>query len=319
MNRDILETLKAISLEECDILDGRTQINKEIYMDSTSNVIDSKRLLERGKLIQVRPHTRFVHFPMHKHNYVEVIYMYRGQTQHIINGNKVALQEGELLFLNQSATQEVLPAGVDDLAVNLIILPEFFDFTLQMMREEENQLRDFIVGCLKSEDDKINYLHFKVAGVLPIQNLVENLIWTIMNNQQNNRSINQITMGLLFLHLLNHTDKVSVGENQYDKELMIRLFRHIEEEYKTCLLSDLANELKCDLYWLSRKVKKLTGKTYTELVQIKRLNQAAYLLTTTRLTVADIGYAIGYDNLSYFHRIFRAKFRMSPKEYRRCK
>jgi len=316
MNSEILNKLKGITSEEQDILEGRQQINKDLYMNSSSNVIDNKKLLDSRKLIQVRPHTRFVHFPKHTHNYVEVIYMYQGHTRHIINGEEVELNEGELLFLNQSATQEIFPAGQDDIAVNFIILPEFFDRALLMIGEEENLLRDFVIGCMKGEDDKVSFLHFKVSEILPIQNLVENLIWTLMNNQQNNRSINQVTMGLLFLQLMNHTDKVSVGKNQFEHELTIHLLRFIEENYKEGKLSDLALELHCDLYWLSRMVKKLTGKTYTELVQTKRLNQAAYLLSTTKLTVAEVGMAVGYDNLSYFHRIFYYKYGMSPKEYR---
>ena len=319
MNHEILDQLKVITQEEQDILDGKKQINKDLYMDSTSNIIDNKKLLDHGKLIQVRPHTRFIHFPKHKHNYVEVIYMCQGHTHHIINGEKVELKQGELLFLNQNATQEIMPAGEGDIAVNFIILPEFFDRTLIMIGEEENHLREFIIGCLKSEEDKVSHLHFKVAEVLPIQNLLENLIWTIMNNQQNNRSINQVTMGLLFLQLMNHTDKVSIGKNQYEQEMTIKLLRYIEDHYKDGKLSELAEAMHCDLYWLSRMVKKLTGKTYTELVQTKRLNQAAFLLSTTKLTIADIGLAVGYDNLSYFHRIFQKKFGASPKSYRECK
>jgi AraC-like DNA-binding protein len=319
MNEEILNQLEAITQEEKEILEGKKEINKEIYMDATSDVIDRKRLLENGKLIEVRTHTRFVHFPKHKHNYVEVIYMCKGRTHHIINGDEVTLQEGELLFLNQNATQEILPAGGNDIAVNFIILPEFFDKSLLMIGEEDNLIHDFIIGCLRGEDDQISYLHFKVTEVLPIQNLVENLIWTIRNNQQNKRNINQVTMGLLFLQLMNHTDKVTTGKNHTEQDLMLTVLRFIEEHYKDGKLSDLAEELHYDLYWLSRIIKKLTKKNFTELVQTKRLSQAAYLLTCSKLTVAEIGLAIGYDNLSYFHRIFREKYGVSPKQYRDCK
>jgi AraC-like DNA-binding protein/mannose-6-phosphate isomerase-like protein (cupin superfamily) len=318
MNTSLLEQLQVITAEEQDILKGKAQINKEIYMEASSSVIDNRRLLDNGKLIQVRTHTRFVHFPKHTHNYVEVIYMCEGRTTHNINGEEVLLRKGELLFLNQHAVQEILPAEYHDIAVNFIILPEFFDQALLMIGEEENLIRSFIIGCLRSEDDKVGFLHFKVAEELPIQNLVENLIWTIMNDQKNNRSINQVTMGLLFLQLLNHTDKITVGKNQYEQELLLTVLRYIEEHYKDGNLTELANSLHYDLYWLSRMIKRLTKKTYTELVQTKRLNQAAYLLGTTKLSVADIGLAVGYDNLSYFHRIFRAKYQISPREYRTC-
>ncbi|MDF2904890.1 MAG: hypothetical protein K0R34_211 [Herbinix sp.] len=319
MNHALLSKLKIVTPEEQELLDGRKDINRNIYMKSSSNIIDNKKLLEQNKLIQVRPHTRFVHFPEHKHNYVEVIYMCQGHTVHIVNGEEVELHAGELLFLSQNATQEILPAQLEDIAVNFIILPEFFDRTLQMIGEEDNQLRNFVIGCLKNEDNQIGYLHFRISDVLPIQNLIENLIWTVLYEQQNNRSINQITMGLLFLQLMNHTDMLSVGRNQYEEELTIQILRFIEENYKDGLLTELAESLHCDLYWISRIVKRLTGKTYTELLQFKRLNQAAYLLTTTKLTVAEVSYAVGYDNVSYFHRIFYKRFHASPKEYRSCK
>jgi AraC-like DNA-binding protein/mannose-6-phosphate isomerase-like protein (cupin superfamily) len=316
MNSIILNQLETITPEEQDILDGKTEINKDLYMDSASMVIDRRKLLEHGKLIQIRKHTRFVHFPKHTHNYVEVIYVCEGKTNHIINGEELTLQEGELLFLNQNATQEIMPAGAKDIAVNFIILPEFFDQALLMIGDEENLIRDFIIGCLKGEEEHVSYLHFKVEEVLPIQNLVENLIWTILYSQQNKRKINQSTMGLLLLHLMNHTDKVTVGKNHSEQELLLSVLRFVEEHYKEGKLSELAFELHYDLYSLSRMIKKMTNKNYTELVQNKRLNQAAYLLANTKHSVADIGLAIGYDNLSYFHRIFKEKYGVSPKKYR---
>ncbi len=316
MNPKILEQLEVITLEEQEVLEGKREINKELYMDSASTVVDQRKLLDKGKLIKIRTHTRFVHFPKHTHNYVEVIYMCKGKTGHVINGEEVILREGELLFLNQNATQEIMPAEAEDIAVNFIILPEFFDQSLLMIGDEENLIRDFIIGCIKGEEEKVSYLHFKVKDVLPIQNLIENLIWTIMNSQQNKRQINQNTMGLLILHLMNHTDKVTVGKNQRDQEVILSVYRYVEEQYKDGKLSELAKELHYDLYSLSRMIKKITGKTYTELVQNKRLGQAAYLLNNTTLTVADVGLAVGYDNLSYFHRIFKEKYKVSPKKYR---
>lgn len=316
MNAEILKQLEAITQEEQDILDGKTEIDKNLYMTSASMVVDRRKLLENGRLIQIRTHTRFVHFPKHTHNYVEVIYMCEGVTTHIINGEEILLREGELLFLNQNAAQEIMPAGEKDIAVNFIILPEFFDQALLMIGEEENLIRDFIIGCLKGEKEKVSYLHFKVRDVLPIQNLTENLIWTVMNSQPNKRRINQITMGLIVLQLMNHTDKVTVGKNHSEQELLLSVIRFIEERYKDGTLSELAKELHYDLYNLSRMIKRLTDKNYKELVQNKRLSQAAYLLINTKLSVADVGLAVGYDNLSYFHRIFKEKYEVSPKKFR---
>ena len=119
MNQTIIEQLSTITEEEREILEGRPEIDKTRYTEKNELIVDSRKMLEHGKLISIRPHTRFVHFPRHKHNYVEVIYMCQGSTVHIVDGTEVVLKAGELLFLNQNAVQEILPAGKEDIAVNL--------------------------------------------------------------------------------------------------------------------------------------------------------------------------------------------------------
>ncbi len=316
MTEELLKILREITPEEEKILSGEKNIKKEIYMTENTNVVDASKLLEAGKLIQVRTHTRFIHFPEHTHNYVEMIYMCSGSTHHVVNGEDVILKQGELLILNQNAVQEIYPAGEQDVAVNFIILPEFFDYGLKMMEAEENQLRDFIVSCLRGKNESAGYLHFKVADVLPVQNLLENLIWTIVNKQSNKRSINQATMGLLFLQLMNYMDKLETDAGSEQQKFVITVLSYVEEHYKNGELTELADDLHYEVCWLSREIKKRTGKTYTDLVQTKRLSQAAYLLRTTSMNVLDISMAVGYDNISYFHRIFQKKYGMTPRKYR---
>ena len=163
--------------------------------------MDSARLLEKGKLIEIRPHTRFVHFPRHRHNYVELIYMCSGSTTHIINGTqKVVLQTGDLLFLNQAVYHEILPAAQDDVAVNFIILPQFFDRSFAML-QQENVLRDFLVSTLSGESAFAGYLHIRAHDILPVHNLLENMIWTLLENKRGVNDLNETTMGLLLLNL----------------------------------------------------------------------------------------------------------------------
>lgn len=258
MHEELIRELSVITEEEQHILDGRKEIDPQLYTEKKDMVIDSKKLLQKGKLIQVRPHTRFVHFPKHTHNYIEVIYMCQGSTTHIINGTEVILEAGDLLFLNQNAVQEILP----------------------------------------------------------VQNLIENMVWTIFYDSSNKRSCTQITMGLLFLQLLNCMDKMESGGSKYDTEIAAAVLSYINDHYKKGTLSELAAQMGYDVYWLSREIRRRTGKTYKELLQEKRMQQAVYMLSNSAVLVTDIIESVGYDNTSYFYRIFREKYGMSPKEYR---
>ncbi len=320
IHQELLDKLKEITEEEQNILSGNSTVARDLYTSEKDFVIDSKKMLAKGKLIDVRTHTRFVHFPKHKHNYIEIIYMVSGSTTHIINDNsKVVLNQGDMLFLNQNAYQEILPAGLEDIAINFIVLTEFFDVAFQML-DGENLLKNFLVDSLRQDNKTAGYLYFKVADVLPVQNLIENMIWSILNEQVNKRKINQTTMGLLFLQLLNYTDKIEQGEDDpYDNYLTLSVLRHIEENYRDSNLTVLAKDLNQPIYLLSRLVKRSTGYTYKELLQRKRFQKAVELLGNTTLSVNDIISAVGYDNTSYFHKVFREKYNMSPRQYRTMK
>lgn len=308
----LLSKLSAVSPEEQKLLEG-SEIQRGIYMEADSDIIDAKKLLDIGRLIDIRPHTRFAHFPEHRHNYVELVYMCQGTTAHIANGKTIVLHPGELLLFGQGARQEILPAGESDIAVNFIILPQFFDKALEMLGGEETPLRKFIVDSLRGDNESC--LYFQVADVLPIQNLMENLIWTLLGSPTpNRRSVCQNTMGLVFMQLLNYTDRL-VSQTA-EEAAIVRVLHYVEENYRTGSLTEIAGELHYDLYWLSREIKRRTGKTYKELLQEKRLTQAAYFLKNTSLHVDEVGDAVGYSNLSYFHRIFAEKYGMSPKKYR---
>lgn len=314
MEKVVWEQLSRITSEERAILDGSTTIDRSLYMRGNSNTINAQMLLASGKLITLRPHTRFIHFPEHTHDYVEVVYVCSGRTSHIVNGHRIELQQGELLFMNQAATHEVLEAKEEDLAVNFIVLPEFFHNVLFMMGEEETPLRRFLVDCLCNQSHGAGYLYFKVAEIVPIQNLIENLLFALLQETPNKRKVSQMTMALLFMQLMGHTEALDTQDN--DQAAVVKILSYIENHYVSGSLTELAELLHYDLYSLSREIKRKTGKNYTQLVQEKRLAQAAFLLKNTDRKVDDIAYAVGYENMGYFHRIFRDAYGVSPRNYR---
>lgn len=314
MEASILNRLRGITPEEQAILDGRTSIDRDIYMRGQGNTINSSKLLAAGKLITIRPHTRFIHFPEHTHDYVEMVYMCQGKTTHLVDGRPIVLHQGDLLFLGQSARHEILEAGEADVAVNFIVLPDFFSTTLSVIGEEETPLRRFLVDCLCGQSSGPGFLHFQVAQVTPVQNLVENLLYILMQETPNKRKMSQMTMALLFLQLLGHTETLLTDDQA--EAAIFKVLQYVETNYVDGSFGQLAEQLHYDVSWLSREIKRKTGKTYTQLLQEKRLAQAAFLLRNTDRNVADISAAVGYENLSYFHRIFMRLYGKSPKHYR---
>ena len=316
MNMELMKILESVTDEEKRVLE-RQKIEREIYANGEEFTVDSKKMLAKGELISIRPHARFVNFPKHKHNYVEIMYMCSGSTVHLIDQEeKIILQKGDLLFLSRSVSHEILYAGEKDIGINFIILPEFFDRAYEMV-DENNVLARFIISNLRRENDGPKYLHFKVSDVLPVQNLIENMIYSLLNRKENDQKINQITMGLLFLQLEQYTDKIqSSPEDSFSRFVTAYVMRYIEQHYKTATLTELAYKMEQPVPKMSRIVKSVTGATFKELLQERRFDKALQMLRETSLPVTDIILSVGYENNSYFHRRFREKYHMSPKEYR---
>ena len=120
---------------------------------------------------------------------------------------------------------------------------------------------------------------------------------------------------LEMLELIYDVESISRMKDCEDAAV-IQVLRYAETNYREGSFSEIAEQLHYDPSWLSREVKRRTGKTYTQILQEKRLAQAAFLLKNTNRSVADISAAVGYENVSYFHRIFAAAYGKSPKHYR---
>lgn len=317
MHQELLTYLKKITPEEQALLEEAPTIRREIYTSRRDFVVDSEKMLRKGQLIEVRTHTRFAHFPNHRHNYVELVYMCTGSTTHIIDqAQRIVLRPGDLLFLHQNAYHEILPAGADDVAVNFMILPEFFSSPLSML-EKGNVLRDFLISTLSGESARSGYLHIQAKEIIPVENLIENMIWTLVDKGMNPNTILQTTMGLLFMNLSAFAERFNQGSpGRQEENTVFVVLKYIESHFKDGSLAQISAQLKRPPYSVSRLLKQRTGRSFKELLQQRKLQQAAYLLTATLLSVEAVRNAIGYSNSSYFYRQFRKQYGCSPKDFR---
>ena len=68
--------------------------------------------------------------------------------------------------------------------------------------------------------------------------------------------------------------------------------------------------------YLSSYLKKNTGLSFIKLVHLQRVNVAAEYLQYTKASIEQISLKVGYENPSYFYKMFRKVLGVSPKEYR---
>ena len=92
---------------------------------------------------------------------------------------------------------------------------------------------------------------------------------------------------------------------------------YIEQNIKTANLEELSTILGYSAAYTGSLVKKLTGKSFSKEVQEKRCSIVARKLLETDLSIEEIITGVGYENKSFFRRIFKEKYGKNPLEYRK--
>lgn len=317
MREFLLKELLEISDEEQRYLDGETQILRDLYTKGELGEIDREQLLKSGSLVTVRPHSRFIDFPEHRHNYIEMMYVVQGSITHNIENKELKLQKGDVLLLNQHVKHSIKKAQLGDIGINFIALPEFFEIPLSMLREE-NVLADFVVGTLRQKNQGAQYLLFRMKENPFVENLMENMITSMLHDNKNEDITNQYSMGLVFLYLLNNIEESLNRNSSFDyKEAVVRVVLNcINADCKNANLTKIAKDCYQSVTVLSKLIKQKTGYNFQELLQRKRFGQAVQLLLDTNLSIEEISVAVGYENQSYFYRQFRQRYGMTPRKYR---
>lgn len=85
-----------------------------------------------------------------------------------------------------------------------------------------------------------------------------------------------------------------------------------DENYWT---EELASDMKTSRSTFFRKLKKLTGHAPSDFMRIVRLKRAAQLLEQNQLTIAEIGYSVGFNDPGYFTKSFRKVYNQTPSQY----
>lgn len=312
MEQEIIGALGALSAEEREILSGKG-IQKAVYSKAENFIVEGEKFLN-GQPLDLRRHTRFTDFPEHGHNYMEFMYVFSGSITHLIGKETVTLERGDILFLNKHIRHSILRADTQDIGLNFILSDAFLQMTMQNGIGNP-VLKSFIEENF-SQYGEGEYLYFKTKDNFPIRNLMDNLIYAVVKRSQ---ELYGGLVSLLFSYLSYYGDTLH-NKSRFsspDARFLKAVLGYLEGNFRTATLCGLAEIMGYHEAYLSRRIRLVTGFSFQELLQEKRLTCAANLLSTSNLTVENIIHAVGYENQSYFHRMFRARYGATPHRYRK--
>jgi signal transduction histidine kinase/ligand-binding sensor domain-containing protein/DNA-binding response OmpR family regulator len=102
-----------------------------------------------------------------------------------------------------------------------------------------------------------------------------------------------------------------------DERLFLKFNEKLREQISNPNLSveSISHELGLSRVHLNRRLKMINNESPGNYIRNFRLKQAALLLTSKKMSIAEVAYAVGFSSHAYFSNIFKEHFGMSPSEY----
>ena len=257
----------------------------------------------KGYLVRyVRSDTEY--FRPHYHNYFEIFMMLKGSACHIINGEEQILSPGQLLFIRDFDIHDYKSTdGSYFEFVNIAFTKEIFEEMAVYLGCEfpsHKLMSSRFPPCIylsEREKEKLFYSFTELGNYsdgtakIKFRTLIINIFMKYFLDYEEERS--EIPLWLEIT-----VEKMKKPEN----------FIHGSKQmYELC---EKTRE------HLSRSMKKYYNTTIHDFINSLKLEYSVNLLINSNLSATDICYECGFENLSWFYKLFEAKYGTTPSKYR---
>ncbi|WP_099225192.1 AraC family transcriptional regulator [Listeria costaricensis] len=266
---------------------------------------------------EITKHSRYSVIPIHIHSYIEMNYVYRGKVDAIVNGKTVQLREGDFCLLDTEVPHTIGKTTEADIIINFLMQKSYFSTTMLSRLSSNSLISNFLVDAISERQRHDRHIIFHCGDSQLLENSIERLLCEYYEPNLCANDVIDAYMVIIFSELLRAYQKDRAELSKASNQTYIGdILQYIETHYETCTLEKTAAFFNFHPNYLSRLIKEKTGRTFKTIIQEQRLDKACFLLNHTDEAIDRIASQIGYQNHSFFYRLFRQKYGISPREYR---
>lgn len=249
----------------------------------------------------------------HRHKQVEIMYVEQGECTVEVEGQRLFMRNGELVFINGDVSHCLL---VEDghpckiLNIEFVFVPnrgEFFSFG------------DF---CRKICDPPIRFFEDGPYYILKDTEEVYWLLKRMIAELDGNGGAAQISTNLLFWQLMLQIIRIIEEqrlENSNPQMAYVRNAIHFIHKFyhRDIKVGDIAKRVGLNRSYFHRIFKEYVGVTPVEYLTRVRISRAKDLLIKTNLSMNEVAHNIGISSQQYFTYLFKKETGMSPARFRK--
>lgn len=265
----------------------------------------------------VRKHSRFRDYPFHIHDWIEISYMYSGNCTQVIEDKSYVMEEGQLLLMRPNTVHTLLPLGENDILVQIAIGQKHLTNNFFNRLSSSSIVSNFFINAFNETNDRDSYFLFPSQDNRRLRVFINEFLCEWYDPSPTSLDMQNNLFFLVISELVNIMNSdMNVSGIRNRNSYVIPLLRYIENNCRTCTLTDAAEEFGLNPNYLSNLLKKQTGHTFNDLVTQEKLSAAQRLLENSDMSVTEIINYVGYQNASFFYRKFKERYGCLPGEYR---
>ena len=223
-----------------------------------------------------------------------------------------------LLFMVYGSLLIKTEHGVEHIRENdLVIIPPRDPYHIESTAVSTCYLCVHFTGSLAHKKlDEYGLRLFPYVNSLDPKNHMQLRFKTLFEAIAKNDELRDRELGLLLERLFIEASR-GIRYKKFDSVPLSRSIRHINEFYSTDIkMTDLAQMENMCMTTFNLKFKCQMGMPPTKYILKLRMEHALSLLETSNMSVGEIGYACGYEDINFFSRSFKKYFGISPTFYR---
>ena len=257
--------------------------------------------IRANRNIEIEKLLRYVHIPVHKHDFIELVFIFSGTCIHTVEGQSFQQGAGTFTIVN-SFTSHELVASSDCLCLTTKV--------------RINTFRDFHVPNLP-------LLAVPVCFDCGDDAFMRDMLLIIYEQQMNEACYHDEIISLLLQSVLvycmqNFRDTLKflyAGTNFENR--MLEIMNYMFENYQNITLRGLASHFGYSEPYLCKLFREQADSTFTKILREFKLKQAKKLLETTDKKLNEICDSVGYSDLTQFIRDFKKQYGYTPAKYRK--
>ncbi len=258
---------------------------------------------------------------VHKHDFLELVYIISGNATHYIDDTKYEVSKGDMLLIDTNQTHFYESENSITYA-NMILLP---DFISENLHTDYTSIDLFAYYLYSSE---IYYsgralraplIRFRGNDLIAADAIVNAMCDEILNKENNYAEIVSSYLNILFYMMIRNIEKRNNDKVMHDiRNVIPGIIDFIESNCGTQItLNEIAKKYFYSPSYFSRAFKKHFGMSFSMYLQEVRIKKVIQLMQNSSLSIEDISDEIGYRDKRELYRAFKNVTGTTPGNYRK--